>query len=182
MLNRLLKNEPWARQSLVPFAGKTALVTMPPFSLSVQVTNDGLFEHVAADHPPDLTIELPLARVGAVASGASSMAAEIRIEGDPDLAEVLGRLASHLRPDVEEQLSRVIGDVAAVRVTGVVKGLAEAVKEAHRRFAANVAEYLLHENPQLVHPRAIDEFVEGVHRLRDDLARLEKRIERLGSA
>jgi len=180
MLNRLLRNEPWARQSLVPFAGKTARITMPPFGLSVAVTDQGLFDHLAADQQADVTIELPLARVGSVATGGSSMAHEIRLEGDPELAEVLGRLASHLRPDVEEHLSRVIGDVAAVRVTGTLKGLAESLKEAHRRFAANLAEYLLHEDPQLVHPRAIDEFVEGVHRLRDDLARLEKRIERLG--
>jgi ubiquinone biosynthesis protein UbiJ len=42
-----------------------------------------------------------------------------------------------------------------------------------------MAEYLLEENPMLVRPRDVDEFAAEVTRLRDDVERLGKRIDKL---
>jgi ubiquinone biosynthesis accessory factor UbiJ len=182
LLNRLLRDEPSASASLMPFAGKTVRVVMPPFSLSVVVTDEGLLAHCATSHAPDVRLELPMSSVASIATGSASLASRILMEGDTEFAEVLGRLSAQVRPDIEEYLSRLIGDVAAVRVVGAFALLARGIVEAHQRVASNVAEYLVHENPQLVHPRAVDEFTAAVRVLRDDLARLEKRIERLGAS
>ncbi len=48
-----------------------------------------------------------------------------------------------------------------------------------RTLVENVTEYLLDEKPTLVRHLALDDFGTDVGRLRDDLARLEKRLERL---
>lgn len=104
---------------------------------------------------------------------------DLRIDGDADFAQAVSTLVRHLRWDVEEDLSKVVGDVVARRAVAGTSRLVSELRRGRQRAAAGLAEYLLEENPQLVYPRMADELAAGVRALRDDLARLEKRIDRL---
>jgi ubiquinone biosynthesis protein UbiJ len=76
----------------------------------------------------------------------------------------------------------LIGDVAAVRVVGGVRAALETAKSTQQKLAENMAEYFLEENPVLVRPVAVDDFANEVAKLRDDVERLSKRIEKLGGS
>jgi ubiquinone biosynthesis protein UbiJ len=103
----------------------------------------------------------------------------VDIDGNARLAQEVLHLVRHLRWDVEEELSRVVGDAAAHRLVGAARDLAAWQLDAARRFAAAFMEYA-QEEAGLLAPRAgHDELAAGVARLRDALERLEKRIERL---
>ena len=52
-------------------------------------------------------------------------------------------------------------------------------REAADRLAQNLAEYWIEERPLLARPADVRQFLTDVDQLRDDLARLEKRIEAL---
>jgi ubiquinone biosynthesis protein UbiJ len=175
-INRMLRAESWARATLLPFAGKSARLVMQPLDVVVTITAEGLVEWAAPNAHSAVTIELPLGKLADVGMAPEKASAHVRLEGDADFAQALALVARHLRPDVEEELARVLGDVMAVRIVALMQAGVKTVKSAHQRAAENAAEYLLEENPQLVRPRDVEEFSAAVRKLRDDLARLEKRI------
>jgi ubiquinone biosynthesis protein UbiJ len=53
-------------------------------------------------------------------------------------------------------------------------------QQAAQNFAENLAEYFTEEQPTIARRIAIADFSADIDRLRDDVARLEKRLEKLG--
>ena len=85
-----------------------------------------------------------------------------------------------LLDDVEEALSRRIGDIAAHRLVGTLREVAALQADAARRLGEGLVEYAL-EEPRLLVPRAeMDALAAAGERLHEDLERVEKRLERLG--
>ena len=179
-INHLLAAEPWATSQLVPHAGKTLCVVVEPVKIGLIVTSDGLVARADASVAPDTTVFVPAAALPRVLTGGiAAVMRDVRIEGDAEFAQVVSALARTLRWDAEEDLSKVIGDAASHRVVSAVRSARGEMKRTGERATAGFAEYLLDENPQLVRPRAVEGFADAVRTLRDDLARLEKRVDRL---
>ena len=179
-INHLLAAEPWARAQLAPHRGKTLAVVLSPFTIRLGVEPDGRVVRSADAAPVDTTITLPRSALTRFLSGGAEAAMrDVRIDGDAEFAQAVSMLVKNLRWDAEEDLSKVIGDAASHRVVGAARSAAGEARRANQRLAANVTEYLLDENPHLVRPRAVQHLADGVRTLRDDLARLEKRVDRL---
>jgi ubiquinone biosynthesis protein UbiJ len=60
-----------------------------------------------------------------------------------------------------------------------VRGLERWARVATVNLARTVAEYAMHENPQVASAQALEQYNADVDRTRDDVERLEKRIELL---
>jgi ubiquinone biosynthesis protein UbiJ len=103
----------------------------------------------------------------------------IRIEGDAETAQKFRELLTLVRPDFEEELARVLGDVAAHRIASLARGLLGWGRSTADSVATNLVEFLQEEGRDLPTRVEVDEFLEGVDRLRDDAERLEARIARL---
>jgi ubiquinone biosynthesis protein UbiJ len=104
----------------------------------------------------------------------------VEVSGNARLATEVMFLFRHLRWDAEEDAARVIGDVAAHRLAGMVRGAAAWHAEAARRIAGSLVEYATEEARLVVRRADLADLARDNARLRDGLARLEKRIERLG--
>jgi ubiquinone biosynthesis protein UbiJ len=179
-INHLLAAEPWARAQLVAQAGKTLNVVAAPLTIRLAVTADGAVARAGTGAAADTTVTLPASALPRVLSGGvNAVMREVRIDGDAEFAQVVSTLVKNLRWDVEDDLSKVIGDAASHRVVSAARSASGELKRTGERMTAGVSEYLLDENPQLVRPRAVESLAEGVRKLRDDLARLEKRADRL---
>jgi ubiquinone biosynthesis protein UbiJ len=128
----------------------------------------------------DVTIAVEAAAAPAFLSGGQAGAMKhIRIEGDAEFATALGYLAEHLRWEPEEDLARVIGDAGAHRAASIARDVAGRARRTGRNFIESVAEYLLDEDPRLVRRGELDALTTTLTRTRDDVARLEKRLERV---
>lgn len=103
----------------------------------------------------------------------------VRIEGDAEVAQKFRELLAQAQPDFEEELARVIGDVAARQVANAARGFLGWGRKASASLATNVVEYLQEEGRDLPTRVEVEEFLEGVDRLRDDAERLEARLARL---
>ncbi|SMG41815.1 ubiquinone biosynthesis accessory factor UbiJ [Paraburkholderia susongensis] len=181
-VNHLLARESWARERLVPYAGKTARLSCPPVALSLLVQPDGHLGTIgeADAHQFDVTISVPSDALPAfMQGGQAAVMKHVKIEGDAEFATVIAKLAEHLRWEPEEDLAKLIGDGPAWRIASVVRTVGEHVQRTGRNLLDSAAEYLLDENPQLVRRTALDDFNAELARARDALARVEKRIERL---
>ncbi|HEY8856664.1 MAG TPA: hypothetical protein VIM43_04820, partial [Rugosibacter sp.] len=71
------------------------------------------------------------------------------------------------------------GDIVSHRLVAGAHIFSANQKKRAMNLAENVSEYLIEEQPTLVRRIAITDFSADVHKLRDDMARLEKRLHRL---
>jgi len=178
-VNRLLDAESWARERLVPFAGEVVeLVPLPLPPLRVTILADGRLQ--AGGETPSLTLQIGPGALFALARGEEEFLRAVEMSGNARLAQEVASLARHLRWDVEEDLSRLVGDVAAHRIAGTARAFVEWQLDAARRIAESAGDFLTEEARLLVRREEQAGHARAVSELRDALARLEKRIERLG--
>jgi len=178
-LNHLLEAAPWARDRLAPFAGRTWRVELTPLpDLAFVVREDGMLGSSDALEP-HLVVTLTPAALPALARRDETVVREMTFTGDAELAAALQYLARHLEWDVEEDLSRVVGDVAAHRIAGGARDFVAWQKEAAVRLGQNFAEYLTEEANVIAPQAEVAGFARAVDDLRDAVERLEKRIAHL---
>jgi len=181
-VNHLLRGAPWACEQLAPFAGSVVRVSVPPVSALVRLEPDGTLAQASADAEAAATIRASAptaARLFLLADAAARR--DVIVEGDVALASALSGVLSNLRWDVEEDLSRVVGDIAAHRMVQAGSGVLQWQRRTATRLAQSLAEYWTEERPLLASREAVRDFVDAVAALRDDVERLDKRIERLAS-
>lgn len=178
-INHLLVREPWARERLTKHSGKVAVFDAGVASIRLKVAADGLVEAAASDDTPQVTIRVKLADLPLIVQNREHAFSYVQIEGDADFANTISQLGETLRWEAEEDLSKLIGEVAATRVVGGVRTALGAARSAQQKLAENVSEYLLDENPILVRPQTVADFSRDVAKLRDDVERLAKRLDKL---
>ncbi len=100
----------------------------------------------------------------------------VRIEGDAEVAQTFRDLLKAAEPDVEEELSRLVGDVAAHRLGNLARGMLSFGQRVADTFSQNVAEFLQEESRDVVTRIEVDEFVAEVDRLRDAVERADARL------
>ena len=113
------------------------------------------------------------------AVGAGKGRAAVQIQGDAEIAARYRELFALARPDFEEELSRLVGDVPARRVSRLARGALRWARSARRTAGENLAEYLQEESRDLVSKPELEEFLLGVDQLRETGDRVEARLARL---
>ena len=101
------------------------------------------------------------------------------VSGDAEIANSYRELLALARPDFEEELSRLIGDVAARALSQFALKTVEWARGARRTAGENIAEYLQEESRDLVNKPELEEFLHGVDTLRETADRVDARIARL---
>jgi ubiquinone biosynthesis protein UbiJ len=119
---------------------------------------------------------LSLARLAGGDPEAVIRAGHVRISGDADIASDFRALLNIVRPEWEEELSRVTGDVVAHEVGKAARGLAGWAARARRSLGRSFAEYLTEESRDLVAAAEIEEFNRDVDALAVAVDRCEARI------
>src|SRR5690606_23767194 len=100
----------------------------------------------------------------------------LELTGDAALAQSFQRLLWHARPDLEEELSGVIGDVAAHGLGNLARGVSDWGRKAGSTLRQNLTEYLQEESRAVPSRYEVDKFRGDVEKVRDDVARLEARL------
>jgi ubiquinone biosynthesis protein UbiJ len=179
-LNHLLAQSSWARQRLMPFCGRSATVTMVPWRIQFTVGDGGV---LVATQPGesvfDVDIVLPSDAPIRLLQGSESLMRAAHIQGSADFAEALGFVLGRLHWDAEEDLSKLVGDLAARRIVGGVESFLAWHRQALRNVAENLSEYFTHEVHALVRSEQLHDFGSGVVALSEDLQRIEIRLQRL---
>jgi ubiquinone biosynthesis accessory factor UbiJ len=157
LLNQLLERESWARERLERFAGQ-AVELRPPLL------------------PP---LRLVVGAGGRIEPGGGEPSAIVTLEGVTGagaLADELRYLQKNLRWDFEEELSRVMGDVAAERVGSTLRAFARWQVDAAQRVTEALADYATAESNALVRRAELARFAADLERLRAALDELERRL------
>jgi ubiquinone biosynthesis protein UbiJ len=130
LLNHVLMQEKEAMARLARQKGRVALMKWRLFAIKFIATPAGLLDLAPAHVEPDLTLAVtetsPLAVAQAVMRGDKPA---IRIEGDVQLAAEVNWLVDHVRWDVEEDLSRIVGDAPAHAAAQAARRMAETLRQ-----------------------------------------------------
>lgn len=130
LLNHVLQQEPLAVKRLLRQKGQIAGIECAPIAMKLIVTPAGLLDIAPPDAKPDLSLKVldtnPLSLLQAMLSGHKP---RMEISGDVMLAAEVNWLVDHVRWDVEEDLSRIVGDVPAHTLMQAVRGLGDALKK-----------------------------------------------------
>jgi ubiquinone biosynthesis protein UbiJ len=134
------------------------------------------------DAPADATLAggpLSLLALAGESPDAVLQRGEVAIGGDAELAQKFRELARLLRPDLEEELSLLLGDVPAHQLGRLARLGLNWSRKAAGTTLANLAEYLGHERADLVPRNEGEQFLRGVDAVREGVDRLGARIELL---
>jgi len=181
VLNHLLGQASWARQRLAPFTGRCAQVDLAPWCLVFVINDEGLCEPVVSGQP-DVTIGLPAGAPLLALLGIDRVLAGAHVSGNAEFAAALSFVLNNLRWEAEEDLSRLVGDIAAHRLMAGASSLVAWQRQTGQKLAENLGEYLNEEYRVLVSRRQGAEFRSEVDRLTEDIAGLMARVKDIARA
>lgn len=184
VLNRNIRATTPARELCQKLDGTVVAVRVRNTSLATWfvVHADKLELMTACDADPDVVIAgslITLARMAGEPGVRALRDGSLELTGDAHLADDFQRLLEYAKPDIEEELSGVVGDVAAHRLGEIARGLGGWAQNARSTMGANIREYLQEESRDAPSRYEVDRFADHVGALRDDVDRLEARISRL---
>jgi ubiquinone biosynthesis protein UbiJ len=182
VLNRGLPRSPRAQQLCAELAGRRVAIEMPEISRWLIESTGNSLRLTRGELSADAEIiggPLGLLALGGESPEAVLQRGDVQIRGDAELAQRFRELALLLRPDLEEELSLVLGDVPAHRLGQVARMAFGWSRQVASTAAQNFAEYFGHERRDLVSRREGESFLLGVDGVREDVDRLEARIDLL---
>jgi ubiquinone biosynthesis protein UbiJ len=178
-VNHLLRGSSWAREALLRHAGKIACFEIPPLALSLTVLPNGEVDVAPAGASASVTLRLTPGLALRLAARDENAWREVEVMGDSDFAATINQLVRQLRWDLEEDLSTFFGDVAAHRMAETGRSFRRWGERTAEHVGRSLAGYWTEEDPLIGSAPEVMEFNREVDVLRDDVARLEKRLENL---
>jgi ubiquinone biosynthesis protein UbiJ len=181
VLNRNIAASSTARSLCRRLQGKVLALHVEGLPLSLYFMSQGETMQLDTRHdtPADATLSgtpLSFLRLAGPKPESAIRVGAVHIQGDAEIAQAFSELLTHARPDFEEELSRVVGDVAAHQIGNLARTAFGLARRAGDTLAQNVAEFLQEEGRDVPSRTEAEEFVAGVDALRDDVDRLEARL------
>lgn len=183
ILNRGLPRSPRARELCSELAGRSLGVEVRGLT-RILVRSSGPALHCATDAAGVADADLSGSALSLLSLAGPSPEAvlqkgSVQIRGDAEVARKYRELGRLLVPDMEEELSLVIGDLPAHQLGRFARAAFSWGRETAATAVQNLAEYFAHETADLVPRAEADQFAAGVDRVREDVDRLEARIKLL---
>jgi len=186
--NRLLRLDPETLRRLGDIQGKVICVRIsaeekegPVFYFSP--SEGGLQVRNEYDGKPDVTISGNLPAFLRLIAGDRAQGAfangEMQISGDLELGQRFQRVLKRIDIDWEEISSHYVGDVLAHKLGNLARGVRAWGRQAHETLRQDSREFLQEEVRLLPRAEHIEALLDEIDRFRSDVARLEKRIQRL---
>ena len=184
LLNKNIQASTPARELCGKLSARVVAVRVRDTALSMYFTigDDTVDLTTASDSEPDVVLTgslLTLARMAGQSGEGAIRAGSLDLTGDAETAQAFQRLLAFASPDIEEELSGVVGDVAAHRLGEIARGIGRWGRGVRLTMRDNIREYLQEESRSLPSRYEVERFAKDVDVLRDDVDRLAARVEKL---
>lgn len=184
LLNRQIRSKTPARELCAELEDRVFAVRVKDTALTMYIIvgSGEIFLTNEFGNDPDVIVTgslLSLARLAGPEGDSAIRDGVIDLTGDQEVALQFQDLLRYGRPDLEEELSGVVGDVVAHSMGEFARSVERWGKEARRTLRQNVSEYLQEESRSVPSRYEADVFRQQVESMRDDVARFEARLKRL---
>ncbi len=192
VVNRCIRESTRAGELLEDLDGRSLAIVVQGLGIRLRLgasrthltvsTSSARSEDSGAEDSATASVEgTPLALLGLLRRAGPEAFREsgVSLSGDAQTAEGFADLLGHARPDLEDELSRWIGDIAAHEVAGAARRTDDWARQAGSALSMNTSEFLQEEARQLPPRVEVNAFGRDVEHLRDDVERAAQRLARL---
>lgn len=181
-INRYVALDPEMLDKLAAFDGKVIKIEIAGTSkvlfmfpgkhgIHISVTHEGAVDTVLRGSP------LSLFKMGMVSNAATMLLkGEVEISGDTRLGHQFKSVFSQMDIDWSEPLAELVGDTLAYQMQQSGKRLSRWGKDSVRSVATSVSEYLQEESRDVVTATELEIFNDAVDQVRNDVDRLQAKI------
>ena len=183
--NNYLALDPEALSRFSSMEGKVIAVEIQGLNevLHLFPSSDGMMILNGFDGEADTTLSgtpMALARLGMTDNAAAVLfSGEVIISGDTRLGNQFKKVLAQVNIDWEEQLSHIVGDVAAHQLGNLARDFSHWFKRSKDSLFMDLGEYVQEESRLTPSNAELNKFIKDVDTLRNDVDRLEARIKRI---
>ncbi|MCH9048382.1 MAG: SCP2 sterol-binding domain-containing protein [Proteobacteria bacterium] len=181
MVNKVLSLDEETVALLATLAGNVIEIDVldTEFRMFILPSGKGVTLETDYEGKADVAIKgTPSALLGMI-SAEKIGAGDVEINGNVELAKKFQSILRDVEIDWEEYLSQFVGDIAAHKIGNFLRRVSRFAKESGKTIGMDISEYLRYEKEALLDKSEVDEFNLAVDNIRDDVERLQKRLERL---
>ena len=183
-LNRGLEQSTTAQALARALESRTLGLTVDgtPFDLRLKVAGERISVTLPDSSAPEARISGSMLSLGRLLREDPQLPlrdGSVRMTGATEVAEQFRDLLRFATPDLEEELSRLVGDPLARQVGNAARAFTAWSEAAGRTMARSMSEYLQEESRILPSRIEVREFAQKVDELVNDVARAEARLQRL---
>ena len=183
MVNKVLSLDEEILSSLETLTGKVFEIDVLNTDIRIFILPSGEGITLASEYEGKADVAIkgrPSALLGMITAEKIG-AGDIEINGNVGLAQKFQSILKNIDVDWEEYLSHFVGDITAHNVGNFLRGVNRFAKATGTTIGLDISEYLRYEKEALLDKSELDEFIHTVDKLRNDVERLQKRVERLGA-
>ena len=181
VLNRNIRESTRAGELCGRLDGKLIAIRVRDTGLAgyFEIDRNSLNLTTSSDGEPDVVITGSLVALALMAGEDAIRDGSLDLTGDAATAQAFQQLLTHARPDIEEELSTVIGYTAAHGLGEFARAVGQWARETRSIMGDNIREYLQEESRDVPSRYEVEQFSKRVGQLRDDVDRLAARVRRL---
>ncbi len=177
IINHLIQQNPEHQHDLAAFSGRTVSISLSGFRVQGKITEQGFL--VGSDAEPDTEISFQGSTLQKILQGRQPGVGDISISGDLMLGMSLLPIFGALRYYANDDLGRLFGDTVAGSISERAAFIGQTVKQIGQSIAEQIGEFSREPESPVVDQTMLNTWLEEVDKLRDDVARLNARLDRL---
>ena len=174
ILDHLLSQNDWMQSKLVEHKNKIIIIKISDLKLILKVDENGLLHSLNEAEKFDCIIKLTVNSF--ISQLINNNNSNISIEGDLELANQVAQVLKKIEWDIEEDLSKYIGDIPAIQTTKILKKVVARGQKNIGNITGALLEYWQEENKILTKKINVEIFNSEVDKIVEDTERLEARI------
>ena len=174
IVNHLLSQNDWMQSDLINHKNKIVVIEISGFKIIFKVKGNGQLEVIDDSKGCDCTIKLTINDF--ISQLVNNNNGKISIEGDLELANKISQVLKKIEWDLEEDLAKYIGDIAAIQTTKVLKKIKNTSKKNIKTLVGSLIEYWQEENMILAKVRDVEIFNKKIDTIVEDTERAEAKI------
>lgn len=182
VLQHLMQQNSWTAPLLQPYAHKNLRLDFKVAQATLTILNNGELAVAGDSAVADATIHLPPSLAMRLLRQDPLAHSLIKIDGDTALGIEVSKILSAIRWDIEDDLSKVVGDIAAYQVVQIGQEKLQRWQSQAKNLGEMLVEYWQEEQPIIAKKTRVEQFNQAVDQLREDTDRLQQRVNKLLAA
>ena len=174
LIDHLLSQNDWMQTSLIDHQHKVIAIEISSLKIIFKVNENGLLQSIDESENFDCIIKLTVNDF--INQLVNNKNGNISIEGDLELANKVSQVLKKIEWDVEEDLSKYIGDIPAIHSTKIIKKVITSGKKNIVNIAGAFLEYWQEESQILTKKNDVENFNSEVDKIVEDTERLEAKM------
>ena len=174
IVNHLLSQNDWMQSKLIAHKNKAITISISNFEIHFEIENNGQLKTIDKKKKIDCIIKLSINDF--ISQIINNNKGKISIEGDLELAKEVSEILKQIEWDIEEDLSKYIGDIPAIHTTRLIKKILHTGKNNINNLTGSLLEYWEEENKILAKKNHVSKFNYEVDQIVEDVDRLEEKI------